>query len=191
MAQQSALDWAAKQQLWIGEQRAKRMPVTAVGPGVVLPWGEGTLLIDWQPQFPRLPQSVGDRLQLGGMESAVPGRIARWLRAEALHDFTERTRALTAAEGLTCTGVAIGDPRGRWGSCTSAGKIRYSWRLILAPDYVRQALVAHEVAHLVHMDHSPAFHALVAKMAGAEERRSRHWLKMHGRSLHRWDFGSH
>ncbi len=57
--------------------------------------------------------------------------------------------------GVTVTRVSIGDPRGRWGSCASWGAIRYSWRLILAPDLSRRATVAHEVAHWIHMNHVP------------------------------------
>lgn len=182
--------WAAEQAAWIRAQRVKRAPIHRVGPGVSMPWQGGDLLIDWQARHPRSPRLVEDRLELGGLESAVGGRVLRWMRATALADFTARTSDLTTREGLRCTGVAIGDPRGRWGSCTSAGKIRYNWRLIMAPDYVRSALVAHECAHLVHMDHSPAFHALVHRFAGDDEPRSRIWLRAHGRALHRWDFGA-
>ena len=83
------------------------------------------------------------------------------------------------------TGVAIGDPRGRWGSCASSGAIRYSWRLILAPRFVRRATVAHEVAHRVHMNHGPAFHALVAELWTKAIRRDRaRWLRAHGAALH-------
>src|SRR3546814_13797765 len=66
--------------------------------------------------------------------------------------------------GLAVGRVAVGDPRSRWGSCTHDGDLRYSWRLVMAPDHVRRATVAHEVAHLRHMDHGAAFHALVDEL---------------------------
>jgi predicted metal-dependent hydrolase len=81
--------------------------------------------------------------------------------------------------------VGVGDPLSRWGSCSSSGGIRYSWRLILAPDWVRRATVAHEVAHRVHMNHSPAFHALVADLLGADPKPARSWLRSNGPLLHR------
>ena len=69
------------------------------------------------------------------------------------------TAHYAAKAGVTVTKVAIGDARGRWGSCAGDGVIRYSWRLILAPREVLDYVAAHEVAHLAHMDHSPAFWA--------------------------------
>ena len=82
--------------------------------------------------------------------------------------------------------VGVGDPRSRWGSCASSGAIRYSWRLILAPPDVRRATVAHELAHLLHMDHSAAFHAAHARILGADPRPARAWLRANGAGLHRY-----
>lgn len=95
---------------------------------------------------------------------------------------------MAARAALTCTGVSVGDPRGRWGSCTASGRIRYSWRIIMAPDFVRQALVAHEVAHLAHMNHGPDFYALVRDLCGDAHDRSRAWLKAKGPQLHALQF---
>ncbi|MDP8994550.1 MAG: M48 family metallopeptidase, partial [Pseudomonadota bacterium] len=81
--------------------------------------------------------------------------------------------------------VAVGDPISRWGSCSSSAAIRYSWRLILAPDWVRRATVAHEAAHLVHMNHGPAFHALVGELLGEDPRPAWLWLRREGAALHR------
>ncbi|WP_294296983.1 M48 family metallopeptidase, partial [uncultured Sphingomonas sp.] len=86
--------------------------------------------------------------------------------------------------GVTVSAVGVGDTRSRWGSCASTGAIRYSWRLILAPPAVRRATVAHEVAHRVHMNHSPAFHALVADLYGRDPTPERRWLKTNGAALH-------
>jgi predicted metal-dependent hydrolase len=81
--------------------------------------------------------------------------------------------------------VGVGDTLSRWGSCSSSGAIRYSWRLILAPPEVRRATAAHEVAHRVHMNHSPAFHGLVAELFGADPKPQRDWLRREGAGLHR------
>jgi predicted metal-dependent hydrolase len=62
--------------------------------------------------------------------------------------------------------------------------------LIMAPDHVRRATVAHEVAHLRHMDHSPAFHALVDELHDGDVAAARHWLRAHGRDLHRYRFAA-
>ncbi|MBL7537469.1 M48 family metallopeptidase, partial [Escherichia coli] len=88
----------------------------------------------------------------------------RWLRQAALDLLSEETAEYAERAGVTVTKVSIGDPRGRWGSCASSGQIRYSWRLLLAPSHVRRSTVAHEVAHRIHMNHSPAFHRVVAEL---------------------------
>ena len=97
--------------------------------------------------------------------------------------------ALAALAGVAVASVAVGDPRSRWGSCSSRHALRFSWRLMLAPDWVRQAIAAHEVAHLLHMDHSPAFRAAEQRLAGTgEPERARAWLRANGPRLQRVDF---
>jgi predicted metal-dependent hydrolase len=71
-----------------------------------------------------------------------------------------------AAAGVAATAVGVGDAASRWGSCSSTGRIRLSWRLILAPPEVRRFVVAHEVAHLVHLDHGRDFKALESRLYG-------------------------
>ena len=98
-------------------------------------------------------------------------------------------REIAAHAGLRVGRIGIGDPRSRWGSCTHDGDLRYSWRLILAPDHVRRATVAHEVAHLRHMDHGADFHALVDELHDGDVGAARAWLRREGRGLHRYRFG--
>jgi predicted metal-dependent hydrolase len=108
----------------------------------------------------------------------------RFLRSHALEVLENDTRALADVHNITVSQVGVGDPKGRWGSCAASGDIRYSWRLILAPDEVRRATVAHEVAHRVHMNHSRAFHDVVAKLHGGNPSAARRWLRAHGTALH-------
>jgi hypothetical protein len=111
-------------------------------------------------------------------------RIVAWLKREALRLLDAETNEFASRAGVEVAGVAVADPKARWGSCASRGAIRYSWRLILAPDAVRRSTVAHEVAHRVHMNHGPAFHALVAELYGRDPKVERDWLRRHGASLH-------
>ena len=71
-----------------------------------------------------------------------------------------------ATAGVTARSVSVGDAGSRWGSCTSQDRIRLSWRLILAPPQARRYVVAHEVAHLKHLNHGPEFKALEARLLG-------------------------
>lgn len=179
-----ARDWVQSQQSWVEKQMAARPAgATRIGPGATIPWRGATLTIDWQSKASRAPQIVGDRLLLGGPEESVAPRIKRWVQAQARAEFDARTRAMATAERLPLASVSVGDPRSRWGSCSSGGKIRYSWRLAMAPDAVRHAIVAHEVAHLAHMNHGPDFHALADRLGGAANAESKRWLKAHGAEL--------
>lgn len=123
-------------------------------------------------------------LVCGGPIDQFPARIERWLKREALRLLTQDTAHYAAKAGVTVAKVAIGDPKARWGSCSGDGTIRYSWRLLLAPGFVRRATVAHEVAHRVHMHHGPAFHALVAELFEGDPDAARRWLRAEGAGLH-------
>ncbi len=129
-------------------------------------------------------------LTCGGPIEQFPARIERWLKREALRLLTEDTAHYAAKAGVTVAQVAVGDPKARWGSCSSSGTIRYSWRLLLAPGHVRRATVAHEVAHRVHMHHGPAFHALVATLFEGDPDAARRWLRAEGAALHWFGRGS-
>lgn len=183
--------WAQEQDDWIARQIAKADHPAAVTAGTCLPWRGDVMLVDWHPDHPRVPSLVGgapSRLELGGAEAGIGRRVGRWMRARALHNFTDATTVMAARAGLRCSGVAVGDPRRRWGSCSASGEIRYSWRIIMAPDFVQTALVAHEVAHLAHLNHGAAFHRLVDELVGDMAGQSRNWLRTNGPALHRWRF---
>ncbi|MDR6789061.1 putative metal-dependent hydrolase [Sphingomonas sp. BE138] len=179
-----ALAWARSQDAWIALQRDRLPQARPFVAGAVLPVDGRALTIDWRAEAARLPRIDGDRLLLGGAPEMVARRVEAWLRRQALALLERETAFYAARAGVVVTGVSVGDPRGRWGSCAHHGAIRYSWRLVLAPPEVRRATAAHEVAHRVHMDHSPAFHAVVAQLFGREPAAERAWLRTHGAALH-------
>jgi len=179
-----ALRWAEEKRGWIAAEQAKLPRACPFVDGGSVPFRGRMLTIAWDAMAPRRIAIDGDRLCCGGPIDSLSGRIERWLRAQALAVLSAETDEFAARAGVTVSRVGIGDPRGRWGSCSSQGAIRYSWRLILAPDFVRRATVAHEVAHRLHMHHGPAFHTAVAALVGADADRSRAWLRQHGAALH-------
>ena len=87
--------------------------------------------------------------------------------------------------GVAFKRVSVRDQSSRWGSCSSTGVLSFSWRLILAPPFVLDYLAAHEVAHLVEMNHSARFWRVVAKVCSHVER-AKSWLDTHGNDLHRY-----
>nr|WP_233280831.1 SprT family zinc-dependent metalloprotease [Devosia oryziradicis] len=109
-------------------------------------------------------------------------RLTDWLKDEAQADLSARTAIHAARLGVTVKSVKMRSQSSRWGSCSSSGNINYNWRLILAPPFVLDYVAAHEVAHLVEMNHSAAFWATVKRTLPDMER-GRAWLKAHGRQL--------
>jgi predicted metal-dependent hydrolase len=207
-----AMAWANDHRGWIDAQRAKLPQGQPFAPGAVFPIEGEDVVIDWspersrtitlvrhaglvpasaEPQAPGLEalwtpgQARGDvRLVCGGPLEGLSRRIETWLKRRALAVLSEETTEFAAQAGVTVSRVAVADPKGRWGSCASSGAIRYSWRLICAPPHVRRSTVAHEVAHRLHMDHSPAFHAAYRQVLGDDPAPARAWLRRHGATLH-------
>ena len=187
-SERAALKWAGEQQAWLVEQVGKAVLPVLVGPGGSVPFRGIERRIDWAAAAPRAIRLGSDALNVGGPRETVGRRIERWLKGQALDLMERESREIAGAAGLSVGRVGVGDPRSRWGSCTHDGDLRYSWRLVMAPDHVRRATVAHEVAHLRHMDHSAAFHALVDELHDGDVAAARGWLRREGRGLHRYRF---
>lgn len=179
-----ALLWVEEQRAWIERQLGRLPEPRPILPGGSVDLGDDALTIDWAADRPRVVRREGDRLIVGGPADALEGRVLRWLKREALTVLARETQEFADLASVGVGRVGVGDPRSRWGSCAASGDIRYSWRLILAPAFVRRATVAHEVAHRVHMNHGAAFHALVAELLGADPRPARLWLRANGAALH-------
>ncbi len=184
------MDWVETKKDWIEEHMRGRPPILPIKPGMRVPIGDESLLLDWSADYPRAIKRFEDRIQIGGPQNLIAQRLMRWLRAEAKAVLTAETQLYAGHAGVIVSNVTVGDPITRWGSCSEEGAIRYSWRLILAPQAVRVATVAHEVAHRVHMNHSREFHALVAKILGYDPKSERHWLRDRGAELHGFGAGS-
>ncbi|HEX2764567.1 MAG TPA: SprT family zinc-dependent metalloprotease [Allosphingosinicella sp.] len=184
-SRRGALEWASGHREWIEAQLAEVAPPQPLAPGATIPLQGVPHVIDWASERPRLPRLEPGRILVGGPADNLENRLLRWLKRHALDLLAAETAEMAVRGGVRVARVGVGDMRSRWGSCSSAGAIRYSWRLILAPGWVRRATVAHEVAHRVHMDHSPAFHRLVETLLEADPKPARSWLRRHGPGLHR------
>ncbi|MBR1124592.1 M48 family metallopeptidase [Bradyrhizobium lablabi] len=112
-------------------------------------------------------------------------RVHDFLKREARKDLQKASLEYAQMLGVKVRRVSIRDQSSRWGSCTSAGSLSFSWRLILAPPFVLDYLAAHEVAHLVEMNHSPRFWRVVDRICPSVERAKR-WLDTYGNDLHRY-----
>lgn len=121
---------------------------------------------------------AGGEIRVRGDAAHLRRRVTDHLKALARREFTTRVRELAARVGRTVTRISVRDPKSRWGSCSSKGALSFSWRLIMAPEAVIHYVVAHEVAHLVEMNHSPRFWRVVASLV-PDVQAARSWLKRH------------
>jgi predicted metal-dependent hydrolase len=135
------------------------------------------------------PASIGDKglplLCVTGERAHVARRVQDFLMREARRDIEAAVARHAAKLGVTPRRITLRDTTSRWGSCSSTGALNFSWRLIMAPGYVLDYLAAHEVAHLVYMNHSPAFWKILGRLSAHVER-AEAWLKAHGAGLLRF-----
>lgn len=123
-------------------------------------------------------------IHVPGELAHVPRRLLDWLKAAARAELAAASEKYANAMNARYRRIVIRDQRSRWGSCSATGVLSYSWRLILTPAYVLDYVAAHEVAHLNHMDHSPAFWRLVLSHC-PDASRAKKWLKANGNGVHR------
>lgn len=182
-----ALEFLRDQEGWIRKALAQMPQVAAVGFGSVLPV-EGRLLT-LAPGPGRAVRAAGDSLLVPGDGAQVAARVAAYLKVQARDRLAAASDCHAKALGLGYHSLTLRDTRSRWGSCTAAGGLMYSWRLIMAPAAVLNYVAAHEVAHLAQMNHSPAFWAVVARLHPGYHG-PRRWLKTEGQALHGYRFGA-
>jgi predicted metal-dependent hydrolase len=184
-SRRAALDWAAGQRDWVLARLAEAEPDRPLLPGSTIPLeGLDTKLelVAGGSRSVTLSEGV---LGCGGPREAFSRRIEAWLRRHAREVLSADTVEAARRAGVTVRRVGIGDAGSRWGSCSASGSIRYNWRLVLAPPEVRRWVVAHEVAHRVHMNHGPEFKALEAHLFDGDAEAARLLLRRLGPGLRR------
>ncbi len=143
----------------------------------------------------RLEASGGRAARLGDGVITLPAsapektgaRLAALFKALARERLVAACDRHAAALGRSYSAISLRDTRSRWGSCSAQGRLMFSWRLVMAPPEVLEYVAAHEVAHLVEMNHSPAFWAVVEGLHPGWQA-PRRWLRDHGAELQAWQF---
>ncbi len=154
------------------------------------PFADGaTVTIDGTPhEIRHVPGGRGGAwvqdgaLHVSGEPAFLARRVADFLRAEARRRLAAQALAKAAQAGLAVRRVTVKDTSSRWGSCSAEGALMFCWRLLMAPPDVQDYVVAHEVAHLRHMDHGAAFWALTDRLSPHRLRASA-WLAAEGARL--------
>jgi hypothetical protein len=173
---------------WIERRLVALPPPVPFADGAVIPLRGCDHRIRHRPQGDgsrRVVWCEAGEIHVAGKPEHLPRRLRDWLIVSARAELGARAQALAASVERTIRRVAIRDMRSRWGSCSADGRLAFSWRLLLAPEFVIDYIVAHEVAHLVHMNHGARFWSLVRRLA-ADADAARRWLVRHGAGLYRY-----
>jgi len=182
--------FAEKHGGWIAARLHRLPEAVRFGDGVVVPLGgephriahrrgaRGTVWTETDGAGGRL-------LCVAGEAPHIDRRVGDFLRREARRRLEAASLRYAADLGVRIKRISVRDQASRWGSCSTTGVLSYSWRLVLAPDFVLNYLSAHEVAHLVEMNHSARFWRVVRRLCPDHER-AKAWLDVHGGDLHRY-----
>lgn len=174
-----------EKEAWLRSHLSKRDVDVLVGLGAQIPVeGEMLRIESGQGRSVRRGEGV---LLVPGPEDRVAARVKGWLRTLARDRLAEACDEYAQRLGRPYDRLTLRDTRSRWGSCTHDGGLMFSWRLILADREILDYVAAHEVAHLVEMNHSAAFWAQVERIYG-DWKPARTWLRENGAALHRFRF---
>lgn len=179
-----AITFAHSREDWLAEQLAKLPLSEPPKPNGTIQFRGRELSIAWDKDAPRKPDFGEDAVRLGGSPAFLTTRLQRAMEHYALALFESDRDYYCARAGLPPAPVKLSRAQRRWGSCSDKKAMRINWRLVQAPDHVRRSVVAHEVTHLVHFDHSPAFHAMLGDLFEEDIHTADAWLKANGRSLY-------
>ncbi len=188
---EKAFKFARSHAGWIRRQLARQEPAIPFAGGELLPLRgvEHMILHKNQLRGAIKPVAALDgghpKLEVPAPPEHLARRLGDWLRAQARRDLERAVETHAATLNVTIGRISVRDQKSRWGSCSSRGNLNFNWRLVLAPRPVMDYVAAHEVAHLIEMNHSEKFWRLVKKaMPSMQQPRS--WLKQNGARLHRY-----
>jgi predicted metal-dependent hydrolase len=179
--------FARDQAGWLAAQLARRSDPVAFEEGGVIPFRGVEHVIATTGRLRGLVQAGdgddGPELRVPGAPEHLARRLTDFLRGEASRDLEEAVARHAEALGRMPSGITLRDTRSRWGSCSSTGRLNFSWRLVLAPPAILDYVAAHEVAHLAEMNHGPRFWAVCRRLAPHTDE-ARAWLRREGGRLH-------
>ncbi len=184
-----AYNFAQKNVTWIASKVAKLPDIVPFSDGALIPFRGHPHRIVHRPQARGtvwIENEEGHaQICVAGAAAHIPRRVTDFLKREAKKALTDASRTYAAKIGVGIRRIGLRDSASRWGSCSESGSLSYSWRLILAPEFVLDYLAAHEIAHRLELNHSNRFWRLLDSMT-PDRIRAEAWLEAHGNSLHRY-----
>jgi predicted metal-dependent hydrolase len=181
-----ALEFARGEEAWIARRLAEVPKIVTLAPGSRVPYlGREHVIREGREGPAPVWIEEGDIIRVAGRAEHAPRRLLDFFKREARRELETRAREFATRVGANPRKISVRDTASRWGSCSVARSISFSWRLILAPAFVRDYVVAHEVAHLREMNHGPKFWRIVHGLVD-DVKRPQAWLRKNGVSLHRY-----
>jgi len=179
------LEFAREKSVWIRNHLAVVPPRVPFADGTIIPVLGVEHRIRHRPGGRGGVWVEGRDIHVAGREEHLPRRLTDWLKQVARQEIAGRARDKAQIVGRRVARVTIRETRSRWGSCSEAGNLNFSWRLIFAPEPVLDYVVAHEVAHLIELNHSRRFWRITERLTDNVDG-PRSWLRRHGAKLHRY-----
>lgn len=185
--QKKAISFIKSHEQWIRKTFAQLILPQKINIGASIPIeGVKAELCHASSRFVHLD---GNRLAIPKSNAPLGPQVAGFLKTLARDRLVLACDYYAAKLGQSYSKITLRDTRTRWGSCTHDKRLMFSWRLVMAPPHILHYVAAHEVAHLIHMNHSPAFWQVVADLF-PQWKSSRHWLQKEGVSLHFYQFST-
>lgn len=184
-----AASFLAKRHGWLAEQVRAYPHAVPYAHGMALPVLGEMLRIHHEEALRGRVVREGDCLTVHAPLEHWDSRLETWLKTALRKVILEEAYPMAETLGVSFKKLSVRETASRWGSCSSSGNLSFCWRLVFAPAHIRRYVVAHEIAHLEEMNHSPAFWALVAKLDPAYKTH-RKWLKDNTGELHRYGQGN-
>jgi len=180
-----ALRFVASKADWIEENLARLPQRIAIQEGAVIPFLGSELRIYHHPEARRGVWRDNDGLHASGEVEFLSRRVTDWIKRTARHEISLRVADKANLLGKSPGRISVRDTRSRWGSCAANGNLSFSWRLILAPEFVFDYVIAHEVCHIAEHNHGEKFWRLVDGLT-ADMKGAKCWLRQNGENLHRY-----
>ena len=180
----AARDFASRNIGWL-EQQIQRM---AVRPNIPVDWTLGTEIL-FRGEMVRIEANSEtsirfgtERIKVSDTKADLRPAMQNQLRKLAARELPPRVMELASIHGIKVSRISVRNQKSRWGSCSRSGTVSLNWRLIQAPDLVRDYIILHELAHRRQMNHSENFWQEMERLF-PDYLQAERWLKQHGKLL--------
>lgn len=173
---------------WLEKQVSKTPLKSVYSPGMILP------ILGKEYELLHKPSNTfrtwwgDDHLLIHAPDEKFAPSVEKSLHQVARQFLTQRSKYYATQLDQSINRITLRNTRSRWGSCSQDGNISYSWRLVFAPENVADYVCAHEVAHLIEMNHSPQYWKIVESVC-PDYKELRGWLRKNGKSLFQYGVG--